>query len=100
MTKKILFTAAAVALGFVANPAAADPEVHRFSFEGVHYSYTVTETDRGVVYRGTMGPGQHFRLTVADGWVHGRVDGRRVSFPVSKTQEARADIADALYASR
>lgn len=84
--KKIYFAAAALlSLGVMA-PAQAE-NVKTFSYDGVDYTYTVTQLsgDRRVI-EGRAKPGSTFRLVVANGRVFGSANGSQVSFRVADVQ--------------
>ena len=66
---KFLFAAAAAALTFTA-PAAIAGE-RSFTHEGVTYTYSVVNKDKGQVLEGRTNKGGDFRLNVKNGWVDG-----------------------------
>ena len=80
--KNTFFTAALLSLAVV-SPAQSKEAPKTFTYEGVSYSYTVTDlSDNRRIIEGRATPGSTFRLVVSNGRVVGSANGMPVSFRV------------------
>lgn len=83
--KRSLFAATLLSLA-VASPGHAKEEPVSFTYDGIAYTYTVTELgENRRVIEGRAKPGSHFRLVVAGGRVFGTANDAPVSFRVKDT---------------
>jgi hypothetical protein len=83
------------ALAFVSGAApalAGTPQT--MTRDGVTYVYSVDETARGTVIKGSDQSGRQFSLRVANGRVTGYSNNRAVSFPVSAVVRTRAPLTE------
>ena len=87
---RTLFAAAAAMVAIVAPAHAAD---RAFTRDGVTYTFTSVDKDGGHVLKGYTSDGSEFRLTVRDGKVRGRVDGRYVSFTAQESAPIAVAVA-------
>lgn len=89
--KPMIFLSAALLAA--SSPALADTVTeHQFELDGTTYIYTVADQGDRHILSGRYYPsGVRFRLTVEDGRVYGRMNGRPVRFDVSEA----ADISSA-----
>ena len=83
--KRTFFAATLLSLAVI-SPVQAKETPQTFTYEGVTYSYTVTEqNDSRRVIEGRATPGSTFRLVVSNGRVFGNANGMPVSFRVKDT---------------
>lgn len=87
---RTLFAAAAAMVVFAAPAHASERE---FVKDGVTYTYTSATQGDVRVLKGYTSDGSEFKLTVREGKVRGRVDGRYVSFTTPDTQPVAVAVA-------
>lgn len=87
---RTLFAAAAAMVVFAAPAHASERE---FVKDGVTYTYTTTTQGDARVLKGYTSDGSEFKLTVRDGKVRGRVDGRYVSFTAPDAEPVAVAVA-------
>jgi hypothetical protein len=90
MLKSVLLLIAS-ATAIISTAAVSAPDkTETFVHDGITYKYSVEQTAKGRVLRGTAGPDAPFVLYVTDKKITGRVNGRDVSFKHSEVIDLRS----------